>query len=274
MKAQNLIALLLFIAGAVWALTRSESTVRNIQKNYYVAISPFLESGSDLESKARAFLKEYEHSETYRIKYQLAKEDLDKKRMEVAQLRKIELENARLNQALKFQKQETFHVLAAKIIRRHPSTWWQTVIINRGEKHGVGVLLPILSPQGLVGKIDAISKNTSTVILLTDEKCKVSAKIKGSPEVGILSGQRGQVGDSPVLRLSYLSKNAKIKPGAEVYSTGRGGLFPPDILLGTIISFESGPLYGEALVKPAVDFNTLQIVFIKMPPPPQPRPAH
>jgi len=267
MKPQNLIALLLFFVGAIWALTLSDATVRQIQKNYYVAISPFLESGSNLETKASQFLKEYEHSEIWKTRYQLAKEELDKKRMEVAQLRKIEAENARLSQALKFKQETPFHVLAAKIIRRQPSTWWQTVTINRGEKQGVGVQLPVLSPEGLVGKVDASSENTSTVILLSDEKCQVSAKVEGTPEIGILSGLRGRADDKPVLRLSYLSKNAKIKPGSLVFTTGRGGLFPPDILLGTIKSFDPGPLYGEALVTPAVDFATLQTVFVKIPEP-------
>jgi len=265
MKPQNLIALLLFLAGAVWALTRSESSVRQIQKSYYIAISPFLKGGTNLEIKASEFLNEAEHSEAWKIRYELAKEELDKKRMEVGQLRKIEAENARLSQALKFQQEAPFHVLAAKIIRRQPSTWWQTVTINRGEAQSIGVQLPVLSPEGLVGKIDAPSENTSTVILITDEKCQVSAKVDGTPEVGILSGQRGQAGSAPALRLSFLSKDAKIKPGKLVFTTGRGGIFPPDILLGTIKSFESGPLYGEALVKPAVDIAALHTVFVKIP---------
>jgi len=265
MKPQNLIALLLFIVGAVWALTRSEQSVRSIQKTYYSAISPFLKGGSGIETKASEFIKEAEHSQEWEAKYKLAKEELDKKRMEVAELRKLELENARLSQALKFQQKAPFHVLAAKIIRRQPSTWWRTVTIDRGEKQGVGVQLPVLSPEGLVGKVDAPSENTSTVILLTDEKCQVSAKVDGTPEVGIVSGQRGLAGDSPSLRLRFLSKDAKIKPGMLVFTTGRGGLFPPDILLGTIKTFESGPLYGEALVKPAVDFAALHTVFVKIP---------
>lgn len=265
MKPQNLIALLLFIMGAIWALTRSEQSVRGIQKTVYRAISPFITGGSGLETTASEFIKEVEHSKQWEVKYNLAKEELDKKRIEVAYLRKLELENARLNQALKFQQEAPFHVLASKIIRRQPSTWWQTVTINRGEQQGVGVQLPVLSPEGLVGKVDAPSVNTSTVILLTDENCQVSAKVDGTPEVGILSGQRGQTGDTPSLRLRFLSKDAKIKPGMLVFTTGRGGLFPADILLGTIESFESGPLSGDALVKPAVDFAALHTVFVKIP---------
>ena len=134
MKPQNLIALLLFIAGAAWALTRSEQTVRSIQKTYYNSISYVVKSGSAFETTASDFIKEAEHSEEWKARYNLAKEELDKKRMEVAHLRKLEEENARLSQALKFQQEASFHVIAAKIIRRQPSTWWHTVTINRGEQ--------------------------------------------------------------------------------------------------------------------------------------------
>ena len=263
MKPINLIALLLFIAGTVWVLTCGETTVREIQKTFYSVISPFIKGGAALETAALDFIHEAEHSKIWEERYKLAKEELDEKRMEVAHLRKIETENAELNKALKFEQKSPFQVLSAKIIRRQPSTWWQTVTINRGENDGVSIQLPVLSPEGLVGKIDTPSSNTSTVILLTDESCQVSAKVEGTPEAGILSGLRGQTGETSLLRLSYLSKNASIKPGMLVYTTGRGGLFPADILLGIIESYESGPLSGEALVKPAVNFATLKTVFVQ-----------
>lgn len=264
MKPLNLIALLLFIAGTVWVLTRGETTVRSIQKTFYSIISPFITGGAALETTASEFIHEAEHSKVWEERYKLAKEELDKKRMAVAHLRKLEIENTELNTALKFEQNAPFQVISAKIIRRQPSTWWQTVTIDRGEKDNVGVQLPVLSPEGLVGKIDTPSPNTSTVILLTDESCQVSAKVEGTPEAGILSGRRGQTGESSLLRLDFLSKNASIKPGMLVYTTGRGGLFPADILLGTIESYESGPLSGEALVKPAVDFAALKTVFVKL----------
>jgi len=68
MKPQNLIALLLFIVGAVWALTRSERSVRNIQSTYYTAISPFLKGGAAIETKASEFIQEVEHSKALEMK--------------------------------------------------------------------------------------------------------------------------------------------------------------------------------------------------------------
>jgi rod shape-determining protein MreC len=80
--------------------------------------------------------------------------------------------------------------------------------------------------------------------------------------VGILSGQRGEFQNNPILRLSALSKNASLKPGQRVFTTGRGGIFQPNILVGTIISVETGSLDSTALVKPAVNFSDLGTVFV------------
>jgi rod shape-determining protein MreC len=100
------------------------------------------------------------------------------------------------------------------------------------------------------------------VLLLTDEKCQVSARVEGSPEVGILSGQRGRFDGNPLLRLRFLSIDAALRPGLRVFTTGRGGIFQPNILLGTIDSVEKGALDSEALVRPSVNFADLGTVFV------------
>lgn len=262
MKPLNLITLLLFLTGVAWALTRSEEGVRQIQRGYYSLVGPFLEKGGALENKAKSFTHEIEHSKTLSAQLNLAEAELVKLRTEVSHLRKLEEENIQLRAALKFQQRSPFSVIAAKLIRRKPATWWETITIDRGLEHHVELQLPVLAAEGLVGKVDRPNDETSTVILLTDEKCQVSAKIKGSQEVGILSGQRAQHGESPMLRLRYLSKEAEIKPGSTVVTTGRGGLFPANITLGTVVSSEIGAIDAEALVKPAVDFAALDTVFV------------
>lgn len=265
MKAHNLIAVLLFLAATVWVLTRSPQTVRSIQVSYYKLITPFLGNGTPLKQKAQSFLSEVEHSDIWKTRYSLAEKELAIKRMEVAHLRKLEGENAQMKEALGFAQESPFKVLAARVISRNPSTWWKTFVIDRGTGQKLKSQYAVLSPMGLVGKTDIISQDISTVILLTDEKCKVSAKIDGTQEFGILSGRRGISEANPLLVLHFLSKNAHLTPGMRVFTTGRGGLFPADILLGSIVSFKSGPLYGEALVKPAVDFSKIDLVFVKMP---------
>jgi rod shape-determining protein MreC len=264
MKPLNLIALLLFLGGAVWAFTRSEPAVREIQSAYYSAMAPFLKSGSKMETSARAFLKETKHSKELEVEVGALRGEVGRLQIIESRYRDLERENVQLRQALAFKKATNFDVVAAQVIRRHPTTWWQTVDIDAGQEQRVGTQLAVVSNEGLVGKIDRIyeKQNRSSVLLLTDEKCQVSARVEGSPEVGILSGQRGRFEVTPLLRLRFLSTNAALRTGQRVFTTGRGGIFQPNILLGTIDSVEKGPLDSEALVKPAVNFADLGTVFV------------
>lgn len=264
MKPLNLIALLLFLGGAVWALTRSDRSVREIQTAYYRAMAPFLKSGSTLETHARAFLGEVRHSKELETELDATRQQLDRLRLFESRFRTLENENVQLRHALAFKKATRFDVVAAQVIRRNPSTWWQTVDIDVGSKLGITPQLTVLSNKGLVGLIDRTDAGgmRSSVLLLTDEKCQVSARVEGSPEVGILSGQRGSFNGDPMLRLRFLSANAAVHPGQRVFTTGRGGTFQANILLGTIESVEKGALDSEALVRPSVNFADFGAVFV------------
>ncbi len=262
MKPLNLIALLLFLGGAVWAFTQSDRAVREIQGFYFSAMSPFLKSGSQMETKAREFLDEIRHSKELEAELEATRGELGRLRIIESRYRALEYENVQLRHALDFKKATRFDVVPAQVIRRHPTTWWQTVDIDAGEERGIGTQLAVLSNEGLVGKIDRPDKGRSSVILLTDEKCQVSARVEGSPEVGILSGQRGRFDGSPLLRLRFLSTDAAVRPGQRVFTTGRGGIFQPNILLGRIESVEKGALDSEALVRPSVNFADLGTVFV------------
>jgi len=267
MKPLNLIALLLFLGGTIWAFTRSEPAVRDIQNAYFAAIAPFLKSGSKMETSARAFTRETKHSKTLEVEVGVLRSEIGRLNIVESRYRDLERENVQLRHALAFKKATNFDVVAAQIIRRHPTTWWQTVDIDAGQERGIGSQLAVLSNEGLVGKIDRIyeKQNRSSVLLITDEKCQVSARVEGSPEIGILSGQRGPSAGPPLLRLRFLSVDAALRPGQRVLTTGKGGIFQPNILLGTIDSVEKGPLDSEALVKPAVNFADLGTVFVVLP---------
>ena len=264
MKPLNLIALLLFLGGAVWALTRSDRSVREIQAAYYSAMAPFLKSGSKLETHARAFLEETRHSKELETELETSREQLGRLRLIESRFRALEYENIQLRHALAFKEATRFDVVAARVIRRNPATWWQTVEIDAGSKRGIGTQLAVLSNEGLVGKIDRVDSGgeRSSVLLLTDEKCQVSARVEGSPEVGILSGRRGGFDGEPLLRLRFLSANAAVRPGQRVFTTGRGGIFQANTLLGTIDTVEKGALDSEALVRPSVNFADLGAVFV------------
>jgi len=264
MRPLHLFALMLFLAGTAWALTRSDKAVREIQAIYFQAISPFLKSGSAMETRARALMEEVEHSKSLTVEAETLRSEVGRLRIIESRFLDLERENAQLRAALDFKKATNFDVVAARVVRRHPTTWWQTVEIDAGSSRGIGTQLSVLSDEGLVGKIDRIDRSgdRASVLLLTDEKCQVAARVEGTGEAGILSGQRGHFQGTPRLRLRFLSKNAAIRPGLRVFTTGRGGIFPPNILIGTIETVEKGPLDSEAIVRPSVNFEDLGTVFV------------
>ncbi len=264
MNPMHLLALLLFLTGTTWTLTRSDRAVREIQARYYAAVAPFLNAGSAMETRARSLLEEVEHSKALSVEVEALRSEVGRLRIIESRFRELERENGQLRHALNFQQNTSFDVVAAHVIRRYPTTWWQTLEIDAGSNRGIGTQLSVLSDEGLVGKIDRIDRSgeRASVILLTDEQCQVSARIEGTPEVGILSGQRGHVDGTPRLRLRFLSKNAAVRPGLRVFTTGRGGIFQPNILIGTVESVEKGPLDSEAIVRPSVNFEDLSTVFV------------
>lgn len=262
MKPLNLVCLLLFLWGAIWALTLSERSVRRIQQSYYATLSPFLKGGSDLEVKTRSFLEEVHHSKDLENRLRSIEMEFGKLRSIEGRLRELERENNQLRSALDFKRRSSIDVIPARIIKRQPSTWWETAIIDRGENAGIGPQIPIIAPGGLAGKIDSVGQDTASMILLTDERCQVAVQVSGTPEVGILHGVRGHYGEKPKLRLRHLSREAAIRNGMKVVTTGQGGLFPENIVVGTISGYVTGPVEGEAVVEPSVDFENLEVVFV------------
>lgn len=262
MKPINFVVLVLFICGVVWALTLSERTVRRIQQTYYATIGPFLKGGSAMETRARDFLEEIEHSKDLENRLRAIEEEYIKLRSIEGRLRELESENAVLRRALDFKEKMRLNVVAARVIKRQPATWWETAIIDKGQNDSIGAGVPIIAPGGLAGKVDIASADTCSVILLTDERCQVSVQVAGTPEVGILHGTRGRYGEEPRLILRHLSREAAILPGMKVITTGKGGLFPSNLLIGTVREYTPGPVEGVALVQPSVNFDELGVVFV------------
>ena len=128
--------------------------------------------------------------------------------------------------------------------------------------------MPVLTEVGLVGKTAIVSADTATVILVTDENCRVAASVEGvgeggkMREQGIMKGERTSTNAQPDISLNFLSKTAGLKPGDKVMSSGVGGVFPPGIFLGVVKDFKVRELDGYATIVPAVDLATLEDVFV------------
>jgi len=187
-------------------------------------------------------------------------------RFESLQTEETTRENARLRQLLGWEQKAPWKLKLAKIILREPANWWRTVQIDLGSRDGVRVDLPVLTPAGLVGRTSAVSLTRSQVVLVGDRSCKVAAIIENETRDAGIVEAAGPL-DNSLLTLSYISKDAILKPGQRVVTSGLGGIFPKGIPIGKIVDsrqVEYG-LYTEARVQMAANPGALEEVWVLMP---------
>src|SRR5216117_1170241 len=262
MSRTNIIALLIFGAILGYFLSFGPSTTQKFKSGVYQLLAPFLTSGSGLKKQitsVRSGLKSLDQLEHENSALQVENREL---RATNQGLRDVEHEVNRLRHALNYRDRSVFKLIAAEVMTRDSSTWWRTVTINRGKRDGVEADMPVATDEGLVGKTTTASDNIAVVLLVSDENCKIAASVEGSREQGIVSGERVIEGLNPVLNLNFLSKQADLKPGQKVYTSGVGGVFPSGLLIGVVKTFRVRELDGQAQLTPAVDLSHLEDVFV------------
>ncbi len=256
------LAFIAFIAVAGIILTLSPHNMRTVQAGFLGMISPFLKTGSTMEKKYRDFregLKTLEQLEEENKRLTIANKDLSSTNQT---LRGLEAENSRLRNALGYAERAAFKLVPARIIARDASTWYSSIVIDRGEAEGVKTDMPVLTEEGLVGKTSIVSAHAATVILVSDETCKVAVNVENSTEKGITRGERGSTSAIPQITLTFITKQANLQPGQKILTSGVGGVFPSGILVGAVKDFKVRELDGLATILPAVDLTTLEDVFV------------
>jgi rod shape-determining protein MreC len=148
---------------------------------------------------------------------------------------------------------------AAAVIGRDPSPFLHYVIINRGSNDGILRGMPVVTDQGLVGRVDAVIANAARVQLITDPASSVNVRLQNAEEEASLVGS--VTGD---VILELIPQDASIETGDLVLTSGLGGGYPPDLIVGQVVNIRSRDydLFKQATVQSVVDFNRLQIVLV------------
>lgn len=148
---------------------------------------------------------------------------------------------------------------AAAVIGRDPSPFLHYVIINAGSNDGILRGMPVVTDQGLVGRIDAVIADAARVQLITDPASRVNVRLQNAEtEASLLGSVTGDV------TLDLIPQDITIEQGDLVLTSGLGGGYPPDLIIGQVVNVRSRDfdLFQEATVQPVVDFNRLQIVLV------------
>lgn len=206
------------------------------------------------------------------------REKLKKAQSQKLQLFQLQNENVRLKQILGLPKSEKFPMVLAEVISQDPDNWFRTIIIDKGSAHGIKPYMPVIASQvitksddksdvqieelveAVIGKVIQVNTHSSRIIPITDQYSRLGVQLKKSGHWGLLMGQAPH-NEYPIL--NYMSLSVFIEKNDEIITSGSDGIFPKGLLVGTVHS-EINRLgtYQTALIKPAVNFQKLDYVYI------------
>ena len=195
----------------------------------------------------------------------LLKERLEEYVSLEAQVQTLKKENERLRALLnKKESLRDFVPIQATVIGRNPDRWRETVIVNKGQQHGVKKDMAVITPEGLVGKVQHAAQFTSTIQLLSasDQKNRISAYVQGKENVfGLIEGYDEK---RRALLLKEIPFDAKIKKKQKVLTSGLGGIFPKGLVIGEVMEVvpDQYGLTKMVYVKPAANFYDIDDVII------------
>ena len=161
------------------------------------------------------------------------------------------------------QRTRELTTMNAEVIARNPGDWAMTLSLDKGSSHGVEVGDLVTTVDGMVGYVSEVYSNNCEVTTVIDVEMQCGALITRTRETAIAEGNYDLMAESN-LRLSYLTEDSSVVIGDTVETSGRGGLFPKGVMIGTVESVlpeENGISY-YAVIKPFVNVDTVSSVSI------------
>ncbi|MCH7609298.1 MAG: rod shape-determining protein MreC [Chloroflexi bacterium] len=149
--------------------------------------------------------------------------------------------------------------LSTNVIGLDPSPFIRSINIGVGSDRGVRHGMPVVTDEGLVGRVTEVTAVTSRVQLITDPASAVNVLLQGSRADGLLSAQ-----PNGELWVELIDQDASVEPGELVLTSGLGGAFPADIAVGRVVSVRRRDfeMFQRAVIQPTVNFNALEIVLL------------
>ena len=275
MKIRNLLigitAVLAAVLLVLWLSSSLRASVASLIRDTNAPYGRFVvQTGALFSGTANAL----RNSVAIREQNAALRTEIEQMRVRLLFLDQAERENAALRQALKLKNENPSYLCADIVSRGGASGWWNTVRINKGADEGVQRGSPVVSTDGLVGRVLEVTSDTADILFLADANSKVSCYIEGAEAGarGIVSGAGISVSHGKLdllhvvepMSLAYLDKAIEIKKGARVITSGLGSVYPPGLPVGEIVdvSPDSSKLFQRATVAPYADFASLNRVFV------------
>lgn len=270
-RRRRALLVLLVVAALVLLSTQfSESEggpLHSMQRAVASAFAPLEEGATRALKPARDLINWVDETFQARGENEDLRSELQELRTQLAQAQSAEGENEQLRKLLGLGRQGTlagYEPVTARVIGRSPTVWYSTVNIDKGSSAGVEVNDPVVTGDGLAGRITDVTRGTAVVTLITDDRSAVSARVLPDGPQGVAEPE---VGDPSDLLLDFIDKSQLIERGQMLVTAGwsNGAIssaFPPGIPIGKVSETTVGEqqAYQRVHVTPYADIRELDFV--------------
>ena len=225
--------------------------------------TPIQQAAHDATSGVGSWISAATHMKDMQEENRKLRAALDAVTAENAMLQELKRENEQLRSMLKFQQNRPdIQGVVASNIGGDPSGVMEIITIDKGSEHGLAAGMAVVSPGGiLVGQISAVKPDRSTVLLITDVESSIPVTTQRTRTPGVLEG-RWQRGGR--LLVNHIPRDADVKDGDILLTSGVGGQFPKGIIVGQVskVSQSDVQMEKEAEAYPLVELNSIESVLV------------
>jgi rod shape-determining protein MreC len=270
-RAPWLMVGLLVLNGFLMALSaRDETGSQSVLRSWgQTMLSPFQRVSTGAASSGSGLFERIGNLRNAAAENEALKQKVNELETQLQQERAKNLTAQDAAGIVQLQQQSSYTVIPARVIARDPSGWFDTVILNQGSAAGVHVSMPVVTADGIVGRVVATSLLTSQVMLITDTRAAAGAvvgQLDASHAIGSVRGSS----DSGMLEMRYVPTTEPVQFGDVVFTTGQDDIYPSGLKLGTVTQVK-GDVGRTIVLKPSARFETLQnVAILDYKPPPRP----
>ena len=256
-----IVAVVVLLGVLIYSLSAGSSLFSNL---FGTVSAPLLTAGTNMTEGAKEFvdLDGMSKDELQALYTELLEENRTL-REQLVDYYEVKAENASYENILSVKEaMPDLELTAASVVGRDPGDVFYDFTIDRSLS-GISTGDAVITEMGVVGVVEEVYATSSRVRSILSEETQIGAVAKETGESGVISSDI-QFANSGKVRLNYLTRDTQIQPGAIVTTSGAGGMFPSDLLIGRVDSVERSNADSSyyAIVTPYVDVKTVSDVFV------------
>ncbi|HEX6117396.1 MAG TPA: rod shape-determining protein MreC [Solirubrobacterales bacterium] len=269
-RRRAVLVALVIVSLILLSLSFSEADsgpIHSIQRGLASVFGPIEEGAGRALKPVRDAINWFDETFDARGENDRLQDELTELRADAVDAEAIQAENDELRKALDFKTDagiEGYTQVTSRVIARSPTVWYSQVTIDQGSSSGIERDDPVVTGDGLVGKVSDTTAGTAQVTLITDHRSAVSARVLTDGPLGVV---KPEVGDPDDLLLDFIQEDREVAKGQRLVTAGSTAsdlesLFPPGIPIGEVTNAElqAQDTYQRVHLKPFADLRDFEYV--------------